>query len=217
VLLLLVTPQPAPPVPGHVIITVALGEVWPFLNARGSGDAIFWTPAEVSAWGQMAVDRLTVGPKAFVVYDTSLAAAEGTAAYAQPTTWRFTLQANLAGKTLRPRTAREIEALDRTFRTTRGTPQAFVLDSRGLLEIQLYPIPDGGSDSAAINQFMAVRPMEGTIEMPAILTDYFTFFAIAEARAKEGAAQMPEVAAWLRAELAGMESVIGDYWGADGQ
>jgi hypothetical protein len=156
----------------------------------------------------------------FVVYDQSLAAINGQGAYTQVTSPEFiaTLQADLAGSVLRARNVQQLEALDDAWPTSTGTPEAFVLDSQGLLQVLLYKIPGVADAGKAIGQVMQVDPLEvdsthAILAAPTCMREYFTFYALGEARAKETRAQMPEIAQWFRGLVSLMDKAIAGYWG----
>lgn len=161
-LLLLFPNQPAQSVASYVNLAQALNDLWPPLNAMNAADAIFWTEAELYQWLDDALDSLASHAPLFVVYDQSLAAINGQGAYTQVTSPEFisTLQADLAGSVLRARNVQQLEALDDSWPTSSGTPEAFVLDTQGLLQILLYKVPGVADAGKLIGQVMQVDPLE---------------------------------------------------------
>lgn len=217
-LLLIFTNQPAPASTSYVNLALVVNDLWPPLNASGPADAVFWTEAELYQWLDDALDAVATGNPVFVQYNTNVSAVTGQAAYAQPTSPEFiaTLQADLNGKVLRARNIQQLEALDDSWPTSSGSPEAFVLDSQGVKQILLYKIPVAGDNGHAIGQVMSVDPIEITagtlLAAPQCLREYFTFYALGEARAKETRAQMPEIAQWFRGLTGMMDKAVGTYW-----
>lgn len=203
-LLLFVAPQPAIPQAGYINMAQVVSDMWPPLNARSEADAIFWTQAELFTWIDEAMQRLARKVGVFVDYDETLTTTVNTAAYPLPASHIRTIQADVNGKVLRARNVQELEALDSAWPTaTSAEPKAFVLDTRGLLELQLYPAPSVPFQSLPIGLSMIKLPASITLanailSAPPVLQDYFTFSALAGARGKESNASMDEVAAWLR-------------------
>ena len=58
----------------------------------------------------------------------------------------------------------------------------------------------------------AVSPTNAIVFAPPVLREYFTFYAIAEARSEESHAAMPEVSKWLRSVLDMMDQAITGLW-----
>lgn len=217
-LLLLFINQPAPPAASYVNLAVMAKDLWPPLNAVSEADAIFWSEAELYQWINDAVNRLADNAPLFVVYDQSLAAATGVGAYAQPSKFIATLQADLAGTVLRARNVQQLEALDDNWPTSAGTPEAFALDSQGERQLRLYKTPSAPSNGLLVGQVMQTLPAtvnasNAILAAPTCLREYLSFSALAEARAKETRAQMPEISAWLRGLVGMMDKAIVGYWG----
>lgn len=214
-LLLLFTNQPAPPSPGYVNAGVVIGNIWPPLNATGPADAVFWTQEQMYEWFNESAKRLAGSGGIFVVRDTSLTALLNTPTYDLPDAHQATIQADLDGATLYARTVQEIEALDSTWPTTTGAPEAFLLDVEGVKKITLYRMPDAGSDGKTIGLIMRSLPPEvsaaaGFLAAPPFLAEYFTFSLLAEARspATETRAQMPEISQWAKGQADMMVSAM---------
>lgn len=218
-LLLFVAPQPAIAAAGYINTAQVLGDMWPPLNARSAADAIFWTEEELYTWIDEATQRLArvVGP--FVDYDRSLTTAANTADYPLPASHIRTIQADVNGKVLRARNIQEMEALDSAWPAAAAAePKAFLLDTKGLVQLTLTPAPSVPFQSLAIGLAMVKLP--GTISQsnailaaPPVLQDYFTFSALAGARSKESNASMDEVADWLRSITGLIEQAAAAIWG----
>lgn len=219
-LLLLFAPQPAAPSAETINLNLALSDLYPKLNATASGDLVYWTATELFQWFDEAAQRLARTTGVFVVRDTSVTVATGTGSYALPAAQVSTIQADLGGVVLRPRNVQELEALDATWTTTQGppSPNSFVQDTQGVTHVALYPIPGVADNAKALGLVLHVTPAtissaNPQVSAPTCLREYFTFYALAEARAKECKAAMQEVAQWMR-QLTGMyEQVIEGYWG----
>lgn len=222
-LLLFVAPQPAPASPGFINASLVVGDLWAPLNARGPADAVFWTEDELYNWIDEGVKRFARKHAAFVVYDQSLDAATDQAAYTLPAAHILTFQADLNGKTLRARNVQEMEALDSRWTTAAAAePRAFLLDTRGLLELTLAPPPDVTFNGQDIGLVMAELPAAITrttaiLAAPPALREYFTFYALGEARAKESNASMDETAAWYRSLVDLIDQVAEHLWSSHGQ
>jgi hypothetical protein len=219
-LLLLFSNQPPSSAASYVNLALTLNDLWPPLNANNAADAVFWTEAELYQWLDDALDRFSTSAPVFVVYDQSLVAVNGTGVYTQVTNPEFiaTLQADLAGSVLRARNVQQLEALDDAWPTSSGTPEAFALDSAGLTQFLLYKVPGALDDGKLIGQVMQVDPLEvdsthAILAAPTVMREYFTFYALGEARAKETRAQMPEIAQWFRGLVGLMDKAIVGYWG----
>ncbi len=194
-----------------------LGDLWPPLNANGAADAVYWTEDEMYKWFDEGAKRLAADCGVFVRYDVTLAAATGTAAYSLPADHVSTLQADLDGTALNPRNVQQLEALDAAWPTAAGTPNAFVQDTRGVAQLTLYPKPQLADNGKAIGITEHGKPADITVTSailaaPVPIKEYFRFYALGEARAKETKAQMQETAQWFKG-LAGMleKTMIGYY------
>lgn len=217
-LLLLLFPQPAPASPGFVNFGVTVGELWPSLNARSAADAVWWTEAELYDWIDEAAKRLARKLGVFVRRDTSLSTVATQGAYTLPARHIATLQADVAGFVLKARNVHEIEALDASWPTASDAPKAYLQDTQGLVKLTLYPKPNVANAGRAIGLVIEEYPATisasaGTLAAPPVIEDYFAFYALAEARAKESNASMDEVADWFRQLVTMYEGAIAGLWG----
>lgn len=219
-MLLLLINQPAPAQAGFVNASAVIGSIWPPLNASGPADAVFWTQEQMIEWFNESARRLAGSGGVFVVRDTSLVALLGTPTYNLPDAHVATIQADLAGTVLKPRTVQEIEALDATWPTTAGAPDAFLLDVEGTKTITLYKLPDAANAGKTIGLVMRELPAEisaagGMLAAPPFLAEYFTFSLLSEARsgATETRAQMPEISGWLKGLADMMVQAVQQYTG----
>ncbi len=217
-LLLIFTNQPAPAIAGFVNASTVINDIWPPLNARSEADAVFWTAAQMYEWFSEAAKRLASECGIFVVRDTSITVATGTATYNLPPEHEKTIQCDLAGAVLYPRSVQEIEALDSGWPATTGAVEAFLHDVEGVEKITLYRKPLVGDNGKAIGLVMRVIPDDVTpvlalLEASPFLSEYFTFSLLAEARSIETRAQMPEIAKWLRGLADMMRDAIRGYMG----
>ena len=226
-LLLFIATQPAPAQPGYANLSLALSDVWPALNASGPADAPAWVagdPPDAShvlfQYMNDAAIRLARKTGAFVVRDETLVSVAGTASYDFPSYHLFTLQMDLAGRTLRPRTVRELEARDSDWPDTNSTvddpPSAFVQDTQGFDKITLYGIPFADGDTIGLvmgRMSPEVSATAAVIAIPPVIRDYFTYSAIARARAKESVSSMDEIVPFLESVLEMIEETATGLWG----
>lgn len=219
-LLLFHNQQPAPPAAGYVNLSVALAGLWTALNATGEADAVYWTSDQMFQWFDQAAKLLGRTQNIFVDYDQSLHSVLNQADYTLPTTQVSTIQADLNKRTLRARNVQEIEALDSMWTSTKGTPASFLQDVQGVVTVTLYPAPDAASAGLPLGLVIAevpadITPTNGFLIAPQCLQEYFTFYALAEARVAETHAQMPEAAQFFGGIVDLMRSAITGYWGRD--
>lgn len=223
-LLLIFAPQVIGPQPEFINLTNAMGDVIPQLNASGPNDLVFWSITDLYQWFDEAGMKLARTCGVFVERDTSLTSILDQGAYTLPADQISTIQVDLAGKVLKARTVRELEALDANWPSTVGVPVAFVQDTQGVTQLVIYPAPDAEDTGDTIGLTLHVAPVpimvdgvftpaNAFLSAPQCVREYFTFTAIGEARAKESKMQMQEVAAWMRQLTGWMEQVFEGYWG----
>lgn len=219
-LLLIFAPQPAAPSAEYVNFAAVLGDLYPRLNATSQADAVYWTDAEIYQWFDEATQRLARSAGVFVTRDTSITVTTGDGSYDLPADQISTIQMDLAGVVLRPRTVEELEALDADWVATMGppSPSAFVQNVLGLGVVAIYPAPGSADNGNTLGMVIHVAPAtvsasNALLLCPSVLQDYFGFYALAEARAKESKGAMPEVADWLRSVTGLYEQAIEGYWG----
>lgn len=218
-LALLFAPQAAPPSLEFINLALVLGETYPALNAAGPNDLVFWTETELYEYLDEAQSRLARTCGVFVQRNTSVTSEANTGTYSLPANHVATVQADLGGVVLRPRTVHELEALDALWPATVGTPAAFVQDLMGLGEIVLYPAPGSNYGNLAVGLVQRLLPpalssSNGVLAAPTCIQEYFVLSAIAAARGKQSKAEMPDVAAWLQKITGTMEAAMTEYWGA---
>lgn len=218
-LLLLLAPRAAPTTPGYINGALVVSDLWAPLNATGEADAIYWTEAELYEWIDEAAKRLARKLGLFVVYDTSLSTATGTKNYTLPTGHAGTIQCDIAGRMLRARNVQELEALDSAWTTAvNAKPKAFVEDTQGLTQLTLYPPPNLAENAKIIGLTMlttlaTISVSTAQFAAPQCIREYFTFSALAEARAKETNASMDEIAQWMRGLVDTYEDAMRQLWG----
>jgi hypothetical protein len=218
-LLLYFQTQAAPAAAGYINAATLVSNIWPPLNAVSAADAVFWSEEEIYNWFNEAAKRLSRSGGAFVVRDTTLTSALSTALYALPAAHQVTIQCDLAGLVLRPRTVQEIEALDAAWPNTSGPPIAFLLDVQGVKTLALYPQADVANAGKAIGLVMRTAPDDVTapggflLFVSPALSEFFTFYILREARSKETRAQMPEIAQWFGQLCGQLEQVVQGYMG----
>lgn len=214
--LLLLFPLSLGPSSTGVNLAQLLGELWAPLNSNGPSDAVFWNPTEIYQWFDEAKNRLARMCGGFVVYDTSLETVSDQGTYTLPADHASTLQVDVAGNVLRPRSVQQLEALDASWPTTIGTPKAFVQNAAGVTGLQIYPAPSTADEVIGIAQHEippAIALSNAILSVPVPVREYFRFFALGEARAKESKAQMQETSDWFKQQCAMLEQAIGGYYG----
>lgn len=213
-----ILPQGGGGLAGNVNLMPVLDYVHTSLNASGSNDLIFWADTELYQYMDEGAQRLSRIVGCFVDHDTSLVSATNVGSYALPTNQVATVQADLEGTTLRPRTVRELNALDASWASTTGEPVAFVQDVQGTAHIQLYPAPTSPYNGLTIGLVLHFYPptisqATPVISVSPVVQDYFGLRAIAGARGKQSKGEMPDVAEWLRGLGDWMEQVMLEVWG----
>lgn len=217
--LLLLFPLSLGPSSTGVNLQVLLGELWEPLNATGPVDAIFWTPTDFYQWFSEAKNKLARTCGVFVRYDTSQTTAAAQSQYNLPSDHASTLQVDVAGTILRPRNIQQLEALDDAWPTTPGTPQAFIQAVDGQPGLTLYPTPQVADGSKTVGVVEHSIPADITLAnallaLPVPMREYFRFYALGEARAKESKGQMQETAQWFKGLTGLMEQAVLAYYGA---
>lgn len=217
-LTLLFFPQPAQAQAGYVNMASVAGDLWPSLNARGPADAIFWTETQLYQWLDEAAKRIARKCGGFVRRNTSVTAGLVNGTYTLPLDHVVTIQADRGDLVLKARNIPELEALDRNWPSTSGQPKAFLEDTQGVKQLTVYPKPTMPYSADTLGLFERYNPAEisvsaAILEVPACIQEYFTFYALAEARGtKETNASMPEVANWFRSLCGDYEQLFATYW-----
>lgn len=217
--LLLLFPLSLGPASAGINLAVLVGDLWAPLNATGPADAVFWTESDLYENLDEAKNELARAVGVFVRYDTSIDTVTNTGAYTLPADHASTIQVDLAGAVLRPRAVQDLEALDSAWLATTGTPKAFVRNRGGMEELTLYPAPDVSAANEAIGILEHAIPAtialsNAILGAPVVMTEYFRFFALNNARQKESAGQMQDTAAWFGSLAAMMLKTATGYWGA---
>lgn len=194
-------------------LTPCITDALPLLGAYSTDELIFWTEAELWGWMDDAAQRLA--RSALVCVErTATSTDDGVAQL--PARHLATLQADVLGFVLRPASVLELEALDAGWPTAVGWgPWRYTQDGK---TITLHPgrTEDGGVFAVNLVAAMSpdtVAPGNPSVPVSSVLRDYFTLSAVAEARAKETKAAMPEVADWLKQVAALYVEVCRNYWG----
>lgn len=217
-LLLLFSPQPAAAQLGFVNLSLSISDLWPPLNAYSEADAVHWTEAELYQYIDEGAKRIASKCGCFVVRDISLATTALDPTYDLPAVHLATIQADLNGRTLRPRNVQELEALDHDWvNTTSSEPRAFIQDTAGVNELRLFPTPTIGPETIGLviqQTPPTISAAAAILAAPPIIRDYFTFYALAEARNRESIASMEEIVEWLRGAVTGAyEQAASALWG----
>ncbi len=214
--LLLLFPSSLGPANTGVNLQALLGELWAPLNATGPIDAVFWSATDLLQWFDEAKNRLARTCGVFVRYDTTTETVSDQGPYSLPADHASTLQVDLAGAVLRPRTIQQLEALDDSWPSATGTPAAFIQAVDGDPELTLYPAPTAASQAVGIVEHSipaAVQLSNALLSVPIPVREYFRFYALGEARAKESKSQMQETAQWFKGLTGMLEQAITGYYG----
>jgi hypothetical protein len=199
----------------------AIADVETALNAAGAGDLVEWAESDLYEWFDEAAKRLARSFGVFVERDASTAIVLDTPSYTLPARHLSTIHASVGpssgGKALYPVNVQELEGLDADWIETTGPTNTFLMDTAGMTAARLYPAPDvtiTGFLALIMHRFPAtISSSAYTLSAPAAIRDYFTWYALAEARGRQSDAQMPEVAEHFAKRVGLMEKVIESYWG----
>ena len=213
-LLLFFNPQ-GPPLPVGINVGDVLQRLLPALGCYRMADLTHWTEEELYEYADEAVKRLARGVGMFTERDATTTVVGGTATYPTPTRHLSTIHASLGGANLQPAKVRELEALDATWQDTSGTPDRYVPDFQGTEQVRLYKKPAaGGTLVFLLYQYPAeVAQGSPTLTAPSPLEDYLTWAILAQARAKEGDAAMPEVAEHAAQRVKQFDQLCAAQWG----
>jgi hypothetical protein len=209
--------------PAGIDLRDCLEAIYPTLNAQGPGDLVWWTESELYAWLDEAAKKLARSTGCFLTRDdTTVVVVAGTGAYSLPARHISTVHASLSGRMLDRSNVQELEARDSAWPDSQADisqpfPLRYSLDAGGPTSIVLHPKPNtggGGPLAIVMHQYPATIEAGASVAaLPAPLREYFTFFALGEARGKESKGAMYEVGRWYR-QLAGLvEQVAMDYYG----
>jgi hypothetical protein len=217
--LLVLAPQPTPAPAEYINTASVLTDLYSALNAAGPNDLILWTETELYEFLDEAAQRLARTCGVWVERDTTIVTETGDGAYNLPPAQVSTVQADLAGLVLQPRTVAELEALDATWPLTEGPPVAFIQNLQGLAQIVLYPAPDGDHGGMVVGLVLREFPptvgaTSAFITAPTCVREYFTFRALEAARGKQSKAEMPDVAQWMGKTAGMLDQVMTELWGA---
>ncbi len=194
-----------------------LAELYPKLNAAAAADLIHWTETELYQWLDEAAKRLARNIGVFVERDASITIVTGTAVYNLPARHLSTIHMSISGASLYPSNVQELEALDSAWVETSGATSSFLNDNLGTASTRLYPNPDSdvsGSLGVIFHRYVSeINSSNHSLTAPACLAEYFSWFALSEARRKQSEASMPEVADHFAKRVAWLEKVIEAYWG----
>jgi hypothetical protein len=193
-----------------------------FLGRIGAvtfADCADWlTEDEVFTYFDEAAQRLAelglfVASQAFPV-------TAGAAQYPMPANWIDSLHVDVDGQQLRPTSTAELEALDSAWPQEtcddNQLPSRYSMDAASLGTITLYPVPSDASDTLTSVSHVSPATLAAATPLapiPAVVSDYFLYFALQRARGKESPNQMPEIAAAAAEQCALYEQIFASYWG----
>lgn len=153
----------------------------------------------------------------FADVDETVTLSANTAQYSTPTGWISTIACASQNGRLRPVTNVELEALDTNYATTPGNPARYSMDTGPLGTVTLYPLPTQNNTGEVLEQVyhrfpVDVTTSQTTVPVPAAVADYFLYFALERARARQSEASMPEAAAHFHERCQMWEQVFAHYW-----
>ena len=197
-----------------------LARLYPRLNAASAATLVRWTDAELYQWADEAAKRLARSFGVFVERDASTALVAGTGTYAAAARHVSTVHASADSTALYARTAQELEALDALYVETQAAggklPSGFLSEAGAAgSATRVYPLPSaGGTLGLIMHRYpAAIASSNYTLSVPLCLTEYFSWWMLAEARRKESQAKMPEIAEHFAERVGLLDQVIQRYWG----
>lgn len=173
-------------------VTTLLTSLLPALNAAALTDSelIFWTTAELYEFADEAAKWLARTAGCFVAAGTLTAS--GTVDLTAPHI--SSIFAAVDGTTLREANVRELEALDSAWESAAGAAQRYTLT--GAQTLRIYPAPASGSLEVIEHQIPAdITSSAPSLAASTAIAGFLALAILGAARAKEGDASMPEVAA----------------------
>lgn len=191
-----------------------LTKLCPTLNAAGYSDLLWWTQDELIRFAAEAAERLGRTLGVFAVRDTT-PVSEDQWLYTLPARHVSLLHAALDNTALRPATIGEIEALDDTWDSTKGTPKKYATDGAGLRSLTLYPVPEAAGTLAWIRHtYPALALGSMTAAAPEPVAGYFKYAVLEAAHQKESDGRMADVAQHAGERRKLYEAICSKYWGA---
>lgn len=196
--------------------------IYPTLNAQGAGDLVWWTDAELYAWFDEAAKKLARETGSLIERDTSIALVAGTGSYDLPARHVSTIHVSAGTRMMEASNFQELDALDSVFpESQQGAsdplPRKYLHDADGLDKIRVYKRPGAGVTGQLgiiMHRYPAsIAQGSSVVALPQPFKEFFTFYALGEARSKESKGAMPEVGAWFRELATALESVAIDYYG----
>jgi hypothetical protein len=180
-----------------------LPAIYPTLNAAGESDLVWWSADELYSYFDRAAKLLARNTGLFLSRDTSLSVQPNAPVYTLPAGHVSTVHVSVAGKSLESTNVLELEAGDSLWPeavepAASPNPRRWLEDADAPGSLRLSKIP-GTTASGAIAVVMHRFPTviaAGTPTVsgvPAVWRDYFSFYALGEARSKESKGAMPEV------------------------
>lgn len=203
----------------NVDVDTILDDLLAPLHASAPAELVFWSTDELLALLDESIKRFAK-EGAFVAPNTITLSA-GTAVYDTPPRHLSTLHVSHANKPLKPSSTQELELRDPHFAVTPGIPKYWYADKGGMNRVGLYPVPDATAVALAgsiqvIHHAYPLAPdglVTAAITVPRVVADMFEAEVIAEAYAKEGDSQCPEIAASEREIVRLYNSAMGVLWG----
>lgn len=186
----------------------------PALNLSSLIETSLWTTGQLYGWADAALRELA---RTVAAFGESAAAegVDGSGAVAYPTGAIAVAHVAASGKALRRATVREVECLDRAWTAvTASAPERWIPEG-GLSAFRLHPASAGPHSLSYLYHSAGPSITAGeTFDGVALCDPYLYWSVLAAARAKDGPAQFPDVAAHAAERAQEIAQVMRAYYGA---
>lgn len=202
---------------GEINSEAMLAELLPSLHADSFAHLNFWTQADLINHTDEACKRLARICTMFVVRDTSITTAGGTAIYSLPSSQVSTIHISLNTSPLRPAAVIDLESRDEQFQSTPGTPDHWYEDDLMLNTVGLVPVPTAAANLPVIcSQYppdLDVAQENVLVQAPAPVGIYLSFAVLGALYGEEGESEQPDLAKHCAARAGMLEQVFQQYFG----
>lgn len=188
----------------------------PALHASSEANLVGTSRADLLERIDESIKRMARLALFFIVRDTSISSANGTATYTLAANHLATLHVSLGGVPLISSSRHEIESLDEDYKATTGNTEHWYGDGEGLNKIGVYPVPTASKTFAIIEQEIPAEisdPSALTVTMPSVFDDYIDIRLLREVYTSESDICMQEVAAPLDKLLTVYETAMIQLYG----
>lgn len=186
----------------------------PQLHASTTANLAGWTEADLYAYLNRSLSEACADSALLGDYNSVAVAANQLLAVI-PGNFLSCIQAQWDKKTLKIRSASEMDALDTYWQTaTSGTPHTIVVDLQGQNNVRLYPMPAiAGTLYVWTRQRPALQSSVSSIAVPQAVAWVVEMETIAEANRKGGQFAMPEAAAAAQSVADVLKVALRTYYG----